>query len=222
MTYKLPAPCRIPSYGYQTIVGYTERQMREAYAEGQQTAQPAQNEWKEAVLEQLAANSVDAPVSASPAVILEKIIHTACLMATDPSINAAQPAQIPAGYVLVPVEPTKEMVKAGGLICRRKEDCEADEELYRQVGQAVLCYMDMIAAAPVADTSQKEQTKTCQHCKHWGRYEQATPGTLASLDKDWEKNGVCEMLIQFVDSCGCGGGFHPKEDFGCNRFEAKV
>jgi len=55
-------------------------------------AQPAQNEWKEAVLEQLAAHSIDAPVGVSPTVILAKIIHTAVMMATDPAINAAQPA----------------------------------------------------------------------------------------------------------------------------------
>lgn len=66
---------------------------------------------------------------------------------------AAQPVQ--PGWKLVPVDPTREMAKAGGLICRREEDCEMDEEPYRQVGQAVMCYMEMIAAAPIHDT--KEQ-----------------------------------------------------------------
>ena len=55
-----------------------------------QAAQPAQNEWKEAVIEQLAAHSMDAPVSDSPTVILAKIIHMAVLQATDPAIKAAQ------------------------------------------------------------------------------------------------------------------------------------
>lgn len=55
-----------------------------------QAAQPAQNEWKEAVIEQLAAHSMDAPVSDSPTVILAKIIHMAVLQATDPAIKVAQ------------------------------------------------------------------------------------------------------------------------------------
>lgn len=57
-----------------------------------QAAQPAQNEWKEAVIEQLAAHSMDAPVSDSPTVILAKIIHMAVLQATDHAIKVAQPA----------------------------------------------------------------------------------------------------------------------------------
>ena len=34
MTYKLPAPIRLPSNGYNTVAGYSAKQMRQAYAEG--------------------------------------------------------------------------------------------------------------------------------------------------------------------------------------------
>lgn len=72
---------------------------------GNMVQQPAQNEWKEAVIEQLAAHSMDAPVSDSPTVILEKIINMAVLQATDPGVNG--------GWKLVPVEPTEAMVYQG-------------------------------------------------------------------------------------------------------------
>jgi hypothetical protein len=45
------------------------------------------NEWKEAVLDQLAAHGMDAPMSDSPAIILAKIIQMAVLQATDPAIS---------------------------------------------------------------------------------------------------------------------------------------
>lgn len=34
MTYKLPAASRLPSNGYNTVAGYSEKQMRQAYADG--------------------------------------------------------------------------------------------------------------------------------------------------------------------------------------------
>ena len=48
------------------------------------------NEWKEAVLEQLVACSMDAPTDERPASILKRVIEMSVQMATDPAINAPQ------------------------------------------------------------------------------------------------------------------------------------
>lgn len=68
------------------------------FTKPQAVAEPV-NEWKEAVIEQLAAHSMDAPVSDSPTVILAKIIHMAVLQATDPAINK-RPAAEPVAHIL--------------------------------------------------------------------------------------------------------------------------
>lgn len=48
------------------------------------------NEWKEAILEQLAAHAIDAPVDMHPRDVLAKIIDMAVVMAKDSAINAAR------------------------------------------------------------------------------------------------------------------------------------
>lgn len=107
-----------------------------------QAAQPAQHEWKEAVIEQLAAHSMDAPVSDSPTVILEKIIDMAVLQATNPGVNG--------GWKLVPVEPTQAMCQEG--------QWKAQEWPKFPLRISPI-YKAMLSAAPAApDTSQKEQS----------------------------------------------------------------
>ena len=54
----------------------------------------------------------------------------------------------PAGWKLVPMIPTPEMAKAGGAVCHRDDDFEMDDEPYRERGQAIHAYMEMLEAAP--------------------------------------------------------------------------
>lgn len=58
-----------------------------------QMADLVQAEWKEAVLNQLAIHAMDAPVTDSPAVVIQKIIDMAVVMATDPAIGGVKPVQ---------------------------------------------------------------------------------------------------------------------------------
>lgn len=52
-------------------------------------------------------------------------------------------ATVPAGWVLVPLEPTAEMKKAGRLAIKFNADSST-------AGQATVAYQDMLAAAPLA------------------------------------------------------------------------
>jgi len=49
------------------------------------------NEWKEAVLDELAEHALDAPVTTSPREIVAILLETNSKMATDPAINAEPP-----------------------------------------------------------------------------------------------------------------------------------
>lgn len=51
------------------------------------TQPPASNAWEEAVLEQLVAHGMDAPVRDAPAKIVKSLIDMAVTMALDPAIN---------------------------------------------------------------------------------------------------------------------------------------
>lgn len=63
--------------------------------------------------------------------------------------QARTPAsQPPEGMVVVPELPTPMMLKAGGLVLHRDEDCQMDEDPYRERGQAAHCWIEMLAARP--------------------------------------------------------------------------
>lgn len=96
------------------------------------------------------------------------------------------------------------------------EDYAAQIESLRE-----LCCSCGEKAADAIEALLKERDQTCGNCKHWTRYPPPSRGTLASQDPDWEKQGECSALSCFVDCCGCGGGFDPKEDFSCNKWEPK-
>ena len=74
-----------------------------------------------------------------------------------------------------------------------------------------------LPAAPVADTSQNEKSKTCQHCKHW---------ELRKLNSAGDTESQCKSIDVFdlIDLWGrgeFGATFRPPTDFGCNRWEEK-
>lgn len=87
-------------------------------------------------------------------------------------------------------------------------------------GMAVVVH-HMLRSATDTQAKSDVPNQTCGNCKHWTRYPPPIRGTLASQDPDWEKQGECSALSCFVDCCGCGGGFDPKEDFSCNKWEPK-
>lgn len=98
-----------------------------------QASEPAENPWKDAVLEQLVAHAMDAPVDMSPAKILQQVIDMAISMATDPVVT---------GWKLVPVEPTPEMALAFAEVF----DVRQQRETFHAATKA------MLAAAPEATT----------------------------------------------------------------------
>ena len=77
---------------FTQVTGTMYRAMLAVAPAHPQATEPAPNPWKDAVLNQIAAHCMDAPLNMPPADILKRVIDMAVTMATDPAISEPAPS----------------------------------------------------------------------------------------------------------------------------------